>query len=114
MLLLFLVSATIVSAQPNFTALQLNPAYPAQNSGVEFVYNQSLSSLIRKEPLKVVVYLIGKEIKAEEPTLKHYGSNYKGWVQTDSTTNAIAFVFYVGDEKDLNGGKGYIVPLYNN
>ena len=54
MLLLFLVSATIVSAQPNFTALQLNPAYPAQNSGVEFVYNQSLSSLIRKEPLKVV------------------------------------------------------------
>jgi len=94
--------------------LQLNPVYPGQNSGVEFVYNQSLSSLIRKEPIKVAVYLIGKEIKAMEPTLKHYGSNYKGWVQTDSTTNAIAFVFYAGEEKDVNANKGYVVPVYNN
>ena len=114
LLFISILAVAVLPAQPNFTALQLNPVYPGQNSGVEFVYNQSLSSLIRKEPIKVAVYLIGKEIKAMEPTLKHYGSNYKGWVQTDSTTNAIAFVFYVGEEKDVNANKGYVVPVYNN
>ncbi|HAO04310.1 MAG TPA: hypothetical protein DCQ15_06440, partial [Chitinophagaceae bacterium] len=114
LLFISILAVAVLPAQPNFTALQLNPVYPGQNSGVEFVYNQSLSSLIRKEPIKVAVYLIGKEIKAMEPTLKHYGSNYKGWVQTDSTTNAIAFVFYAGEEKDVNANKGYVVPVYNN
>ena len=114
LLFISILAVAVLPAQPNFTALQLNPVYPGQNSGVEFVYNQSLSSLIRKEPIKVAVYLIGKEIKAMEPTLKHYGSNYKGSVQTDSTTNAIAFVFYVGEEKDVNANKGYVVPVYNN
>ena len=113
LLFISILAVAVLPAQPNFTALQLNPVYPGQNSGVEFVYNQSLSSLIRKEPIKVAVYLIGKEIKAMEPTLKHYGSNYKGWVQTDSTTNAIAFVFYAGEEKDVNANKGYVVPVYN-
>ncbi|MGB2994514.1 MAG: TlpA disulfide reductase family protein, partial [Ferruginibacter sp.] len=114
LLFISILAVAVLPAQPNFTSLQLNPVYPGQNSGVEFVYNQSLSSLIRKEPIKVAVYLIGKEIKAMEPTLKHYGSNYKGWVQTDSTTNAIAFVFYAGEEKDVNANKGYVVPVYNN
>ena len=114
LLFISILAVAVLPAQPNFTALQLNPVYPGQNSGVEFVYNQSLSSLIRKEPIKVAVYLIGKEIKAMEPTLKHYGSNYKGSVQTDSTTNAIAFVFYAGEEKDVNANKGYVVPVYNN
>jgi len=114
LLFISILAVAVLPAQPNFTALQLNPVYPGQNSGVEFVYNQSLSSLIRKEPIKVAVYLIGKEIKAMEPTLKHYGSNYKGWVQTDSTTNAIAFVFYAGEEKNVNANKGYVVPVYNN
>ena len=114
LLFISILTVAVLPAQPNFTALQLNPVYPGQNSSVEFVYNQSLSSLIRKEPLKVAVYLIGKEIKAMEPILKHYGSNYKGQVQTDSTTNAIAFVFYVGEEKDVNANKGYVVPVYNN
>ncbi|MFZ1528013.1 MAG: TlpA disulfide reductase family protein [Ferruginibacter sp.] len=112
-LLLFVFYINTLFAQPGFTALKIVPAQPKQNTALSFEYNQAYSSLIRKGNVTAAVYLFSKNgPKVLEPELLKKESVYTGTVTLDSTTDAIAFLFSVKDEKDMNGGKGYVVPVY--
>ncbi|MDB5202060.1 MAG: redoxin [Ferruginibacter sp.] len=100
-------------AQPDFTALKLNPAYPKPNKELKFLYNKNFGSLIKKPTLEVTVYQFSdKGLKVSEPVVKKAGTIYQGSVMIDSNTTAIAFGFSSGEEKDINAGKGYISPVY--
>lgn len=113
LLLVLAISAQFTFAQTEFTALKLSDNYPKQNQVLRFDYNQAYSSLIRKGTVHAAVYLFTKPgLKVLEPKLSSTGSVYKGEILTDGNTSAIAFVFSVKEEKDLNGNKGYLVPLY--
>ncbi len=114
-LLLFAFYINSLVAQQDFTALKMMPAQPKQSSTISFEYNQAYSSLIRKGNVTAAVYLFSKNgPKVLEPVLEKKGSVYKGTVMLDSNTSAIAFLFSVKDEKDINGGKGYVVALFGD
>jgi hypothetical protein len=52
-------------------------------------------------------------LKVSEPAISKKGAIYSGSLILDSSASCIAFGFSSGEEKDNNGGKGYIVPVYN-
>jgi thiol-disulfide isomerase/thioredoxin len=102
-------------AQVSFTALSFSPQYPQASSKINFEYNSDLSPLIKQKNVEVVVYLFSdKGQKVVEPALTKAGSKYKGILQLDSNTTAIAFSFVAGKEKDINSSKGYILPIYTD
>lgn len=117
-LILLLVSFTGIlqlSAQTSITALSITPAFPAQKGKISFVYNKTLSPLIKKDNVEIVVYqFTGKTLKASEPVILKKGSLFSGSLLLDSNTNCIAFGFSGGEEKDANGGKGYVFPVYTD
>ncbi len=104
-----------LSAQVSFTALSLAPQMPQANGKLNFEYNSNYSPLIKQKNISVLVYLFSdKGFKVAEPTVKNMAGILKGQVQLDSNTTAMAFSFVADKEKDNNGSKGYIVPIYNN
>lgn len=110
----FIAASSQISAQTGFTALKIIPEYPKQSSKLSFEYNKNYSSLIKQPTLDVVVYqFTEKGIKVLEPVITKKGTIYSGSIILDSNTNCIAFGFSSGEEKDMNGSKGYIVPVYN-
>ncbi len=103
-----------VSAQTTFTALKITPEFPKQNSRVNFEYNQNYTPLIRLPKLEIVVYQFSeKGLKVTEPVITKKGTVHTGSFLVDSNTNCIAFGFSSGEEKDINKGKGYILPVYS-
>jgi len=116
-IILLLVSFTGIlqlSAQTTITALTLTPEFPKQNGKLSFTYNQNYASLIKKPGVDIVVYqFTSKGLKASEPVIVKKGTIYSGSIMLDSSASCIAFGFSSGEEKDNNGGKGYIVPVYN-
>lgn len=112
--LLFTVTLQL-QAQTNFTALTLSPAYPKQHEKLTFTFNKSYSPLIKMPVVDIVVYqFMPGGVKATEPIIMKKGNLYSGTIMLDSTASCIAFRFTSGEEKDMNGGKGYIVPVYSN
>jgi len=110
----FIAASFQISAQTHFTALKIIPEYPKQGKKLSFEYNQNISSLIKKPTVEVVVYLFSDSgIKALEPVITKKGAIYSGSILLDSNTNCIAFDFSSGKEKDMNGSKGYISPVFN-
>ncbi len=110
----FIAASSQISAQTGFTALKIIPEYPKQSSKLSFEYNKNYSSLIKQPTLNVVVYqFTEKGIKVLEPVITKKGTIYSGSIILDSNTNCIAFGFSSGEEKDMNGSKGYILPVYN-
>lgn len=110
----FIAASFQLNAQTGFTALKIIPEYPKQSSKLSFEYNKNYSSLIKQPTLDVVVYqFTEKGIKVLEPVITKKGTVYSGSITLDSNTNCIAFGFSSGEEKDMNGSKGYIVPVYN-
>lgn len=110
----FIAANFQLNAQTGFTALKIIPEYPKQSSKLSFEYNKNYSSLIKQPTLDVVVYqFTEKGIKVLEPVITKKGTIYSGSIILDSNTNCIAFGFSSGEEKDMNGSKGYIVPVYN-
>ena len=115
--MLLLVSLTGIlqlSAQTKITALTLTPEFPKQNGKLSFNYNQNYASLIKQPGVDIVVYqFTSNGLKVSEPAIIKKGTIYSGSLILDSNTACIAFGFSSGEEKDNNGGKGYIVPVYN-
>ena len=110
-LLAFLIQ---LSAQVSFTALTISPKFPQANSMVTFEYNSNYSPLIRQKNIETVVYLIGDNgYKIAEPLTKSSNGIYKGSFKLDSSTYVIAISFSAGEDKDINAGKGYIIPVYD-
>jgi len=110
----FIAASFQISAQTHFTALKIIPEYPKQGKKLSFEYNQNISSLVKKPTVEVVVYLFSDlGIKALEPVITKKGTIYSGSILLDSNTNCIAFDFSSGKEKDMNGSKGYISPVFN-
>jgi thiol-disulfide isomerase/thioredoxin/uncharacterized protein YfiM (DUF2279 family) len=102
-----------LSAQVTFTALSFSPQYPQVNNSVNFEYNSNYSPLIRQKNIEIVAYLFSdKGQKVVEPKTTNAGGIYKGSLQIDSNTTAIAFSFVADKEKDVNSSKGYIIPIY--
>jgi thiol-disulfide isomerase/thioredoxin len=103
-------------AQSKFTALTLTPAFPKQSSTLSFEYNKDYSPLVKQPGVDIVVYQFNEKgtLKVSEPVISKKGSIYSGSVMLDSNTSLIAFGFSHDEEKDANGGKGYVVPVYNN
>ena len=116
-MLLLLVSLTGIfqlSAQTTISALTIKPEHPKQNSKVSFSYNQNYAALIKKPGVDIVVYqFTSNGLKVTEPVILKKGTIYAGSFTVDSNTACIAFGFSSGEEKDNNGGKGYVVPVYN-
>jgi thiol-disulfide isomerase/thioredoxin len=109
------VSILQLSAQVTFTALSFSPQYPQANSKINFEYNSNYSPLIRQKNIEIIVYLFSdKGQKVVEPKTTNVAGIYKGILQLDSNTTAVAFSFVADKEKDINGSKGYIIPIYNN
>lgn len=114
LLLVTLTGILQLSAQTTITALTLKPEFPKQNEKVSFTYNQNFASLIKQPGVDIVVYqFTSKGVKVAEPDIIKKGTIYAGSIILDSSTACIAFGFSSGEEKDNNGGKGYIVPVYN-
>ena len=113
-LLAFIAGSFQLSAQINFAALKIMPEYPKQNSKLSFEYDKNNSSLAKQTDLDIIVYQFSdKGLKVFEPALTKKGTLYTGTVVLDSSSNCIVFVFSSGEEKDINGSKGYIIPVYN-
>jgi thiol-disulfide isomerase/thioredoxin len=111
----FLAIVLQISAQITFTALSFAPQYPQANTKLNFEYNSNYSPLIRQKNIEIVVYLFSeKGQKIVEPKTTNTAGIYKGTLQIDSNTTAIAFSFVAGKEKDINSSKGYIVPIYTD
>lgn len=103
------------NAQVTFTALSFSPQYPQANSTVNFEYNSNYSPLIRQKNIEMVVGIFTPNgYKIVEPVLKNANGIYKGSFKLDSNAYAIAIAFSAGEEKDINAGKGYIIPVYDN
>lgn len=116
LLLAFLAGIFQLSAQTNFTALKISPAYPKQSGKINFEYNKSYSPLVKQPGVEAVVYLFAKNgsYKLAEPTLVKKGELYSGTVSLDTNTVCVAFTFSYKEEKDANSSKGYIVPVYTD
>jgi len=115
MLLLVAITGILqLCAQTTITALTLTPEFPKQNGKLSFTYNQNYASLIKQPGVDIVVYqFTSKGLKVAEPVILKKGTIYSGSLVLDSSASCIAFGFSSGEEKDNNGGKGYIVPVYN-
>lgn len=112
-LLFTIVLSVAFAAKAQFTALEITPKNPLQNSKVNFVYNKKFSPLIKEAGVEVVVYSFSdKGLKVQEPKLSKNGDLYSGTFTTDSNSNVILFGFSYADTKDNNGKNGYIVPVY--
>ena len=110
----FIAASFQISAQTNFTALKITPEYPKQGRKLSFEYNNNKSSLNKQPTVAVVVYLFTeKGPKILEPVITKKGTIYSGSITLDSNTSCIAFDVSSGKEKDLNGSKGYIIPVFN-
>ena len=113
-LFVFFAASFQISAQTNFTALKISPEYPKQGRKLSFEYNNNKSSLNKQPTVAVVVYLFTeKGPKILEPVITKKGTIYSGSITLDSNTSCIAFDVSSGKEKDLNGSKGYIIPVFN-
>ena len=111
----FFVFLFQLSAQINFTALKISPQFPQANSTVTFEYNSNYSPLIRQKNIETAVYLFSNNgFKIVEPITKTANGIYKGSFKLDSNASAIAIRFSAGEEKDINAGKGYIIPVYDS
>ncbi len=108
------VLALSAAAQVKFEALQFTPQFPKAGQTVNFKYNAQLSPLIDEKNVDVAIYLFTKKgVSVIEPKTVKAGKLYSGSFKVDSTASVIAFGFSSDKEKDANGGKGYIVPVYN-
>jgi len=104
----------ILPAQVQFDALKITPQFPAINQMIHFEFNAHQSSLIDAKKIDVVVYLFSKDgFAAIEPAITQKGKAYSGNFKITGNTQAFAFSFIAGEQKDLNGGKGYFIPVYN-
>ena len=118
-MLLFITGMLQLNAQTSysalkFTALKLNPTFPKQKTQFTFEYNKDYSPLYKLPAADVVIYQFSdKGLKVSEPSTSHKGPLYTGSIMIDSNTTCIAFSFSSGEEKDVNGSKGYIIPVYN-
>ncbi len=113
--LVLLAGSFQLTAQTKFTALSIKPEYPKQNGKLSFEYNKSYSPLIKAPGVDVVVYQFTKKGPvATEPVITKKGNLYAGTITLDSTASLVAFTFASGEEKDANGSKGYIIPVYND
>ena len=111
----FLVFLFQLCAQVSFTALSFSPQFPQANSTVNFEYNSNYSPLIRQKNIETVVYIFTPNgYKILEPVSKNANGIYKGTFKLDSNASAIAIAFSAGEDKDINAGKGYIIPVYDN
>lgn len=111
----FFIASTLLHAQVKFDALTLTPQFPKAGQTVTFKYNKNLSSLIDAKKIDIVVYLLDVgEYKVVEPKILQTGTNFSGSFKLDDKTKCVAFSFSSGKEKDINGSKGYFVPVYNS
>ncbi len=105
----------VTRAQVKFDALTITPQLPKADQTVNFKFDAQLSPLIEAKKVDVVVYLFNKSgFKVVEPKMIQTGKKYSGSFKTENNTDAIAFGFSSGKEKDANGGKGYIIPVYTD
>jgi thiol-disulfide isomerase/thioredoxin len=114
--ILSLFILTSIYSQVNFTALSFSAKFPKANSKLNFEYNSNLTPLINQKDITVVVYVFNEKgnngYQILEPKLKQSNGIYKGSLQIDTATNALAFSFISEEEKDINDKKGYIVPIH--
>ena len=111
----FLIFLLQLCAQVSFTALSFSPQFPQANSTVNFEYNSNYSPLIRQKNIETVVYIFTPNgYKILEPVSKNANGIYKGSFNLDSNASAIAIAFSAREDKDINAGKGYIIPVYDN
>ncbi len=104
-----------LSAQVSFTNLKLTPAYPTQSNSLSFEYTKANTPLAREAKVDVAVYLVSKKgYTIAEPVLTEKNGIYRGTVKVADNTSCIAFGFSSGEAKDLNNGKGYIIPVYTD
>jgi thiol-disulfide isomerase/thioredoxin len=108
-----LLLITGLAAQVKFEALQFSPQYPKPGQTVSFKYNAQLSPLIDEQQVDVVIYFFTKKgVSVTEPKIAKAGKLYSGSFSVDTAASIIAFGFSADKEKDANGGKGYLVPIY--
>ncbi len=104
-----------LNAQVSFTTLKLDPAYPKQGSTISFEYNKAASKLSKQDKIEVAIYQFKNDgVKITEPGMSEKNGVYKADVEIADNINCIAFVFSAGEEKDINAGKGYIIPVYTD
>ena len=113
LVLTFFAGILTANAQNAISALTITPQYPKQNSKVSFEYNKNYSPLIKRPAVDIVVYqFTANGPKVTEPVIVKKGTIYTGSFVVDSGVNLIAFGFSSDKEKDANGGKGYIFPVF--
>src|ERR1700712_812712 len=115
LILVCITGVLTLSAQPAFSKLKLSPTAPKQNSQFTFEYDKSNTPLESQANIDITVYQFNSEgYKVTEPVVSQKGNLYTGIVQLDPNTIFIAFGFSAADEKDLNGNKGYLIPVFND
>ncbi len=103
----------VLQAQVKFEALTFSPQFPKAGQTVNFKYNAQLSPLIDEKNVEVAIYLFTKKgIQVLEPKITRAGKLYSGSFKVDTSASCIAIGFSAEKEKDANGGKGYIIPVY--
>lgn len=103
----------VLHAQVKFDALTFSPQFPKAGQTVNFKYNAQLSPLIDEKYVDVAIYLFTKKgIQVLEPKITRAGKLYSGSFKVDTSASCIAIGFSAEKEKDANGGKGYIIPVY--
>ncbi len=115
LLLVLFVACATGFAQVTFETLTYTPLTPKKGDQLSFEFNAAKSQLpAGKKPSAAVYLFSAKRLQVIEPELTQSGKTYKGAVQLDTNTTAIAFAFSVDDVKENNKGEGYIIPVYTD
>ena len=103
-----------VFSQVQFSNLQFKPAYPNRGDKVVFTYNPAGTPVMSEKKIDAVVYVFADRAqgKVKEIPLKKIGGKYTGSLTVDSNATLLAFRFDGGEQRDGNGQKGYLLPVY--
>jgi thiol-disulfide isomerase/thioredoxin len=101
-------------SQVKFSNLQFKPSHPNRGDKLVFTYNPAGTPVMSEKNIDAVVYVFADKAsaKVKEIPLKRTGGKYTGSFTVDSNATLIAFRFDGGEQRDGNGQKGYLIPVY--
>ncbi len=110
-LFLLLCSSGLMAQQPEW--LRLSPAQPKAGDKLEILYDARKSTLATNSPVTATAYIFtnGEPAVVQLPPTEKKGV-YAFTLPVKKGNEVIALAFHADDKTDINGQKGYILPVY--
>lgn len=111
-LFLLLCCTGLMAQQPEW--LTLSPAKPKAGDKLEIVYDARKSTLATNSPVTATAYVFtnGEPAVIQLPPTAKKGA-YAFTLPVGKGNEVIALAFHADDKTDINGKKGYLVPVYD-